>query len=150
MEATSNIFPVFSQLHADSSEPNASAAETIERPRVVPFAKQPKRHASKKRRAWAARSAKGPGRSTKKREHEIALSYEQETRSDTRKAIHAVAYLLEWASESGNQPIDGVTANGLGFLLRKCASTVGRMFTIVDLRAAGGDPKELEGGRVRR
>jgi len=141
MEAR-EIFPVFSELHADTLQPKVA----VERPRVISFSR-PKHRTSRRK---SARSAHLPKHAPPppKRGSEVTLTYNQETRTDTQKAIHAVAYLLEWATESGNQPLEGFAADGLAGLLRKCASAVGRMFTITELRAAGGDPKELE-ERVR-
>ena len=149
MEAR-EIFPVFSELHADSAEPTAlpDATERVG-PRLIAFTRRPKPQ-RKKHRNRAARSQEGKPHSRQRREPPINLDYEQETRTDTQKAIHAVAYLLEWASESGNQPLEGFAADGLSLVLRKCASAVGRMFTITELRAAGGDPKELHDREVRR
>ena len=150
MEAR-EIFPVFSELHSESAQLNASpdATERVG-PRLIAFARRPKPSQRKKHRNRAARPQELKPASRQRREPPINLDYEQETRRDTQKAIHAVAYLLEWAAESGNQPLEGFAADGLAVLLRKCASAVGRMFTIAELRAAGGDPKELQDGEVRR
>lgn len=90
-----------------------------------------------------------PSRRKTHRDIRTEINFEREHRTDTQKAICSVAYLLEWTAKSDDQPIDGTVADGLASLLRKCAVATGRMFTIVDLRAAGGDPKELEDGRVR-
>lgn len=147
MEAR-EVFPVFSQLHSESTEPSGSP-DAGERagPRLIAFARRPKPQ-RKKRRNRAVRREGKPS-TTQRRAPGIDFTYEQETRTDTQKAIHAVAYLLEWAAESGNQPLEGVAADGLSVLLRKSAAAVGRMFTITELRAAGGDPKELHDGEVR-
>jgi len=150
MEAR-EIFPVFSELHADSAEPTASpdATERVGL-RVLSFAKRPKRHERKKRRNRTAHPPESKSRSIERGQPPINFDYEQEMRTDTQKAILAVAYLLEWSSDVGNCPVEGFAAEGLSILLRKCASSVGRMFTLVDLRAAGGDPKELQDSQVRR
>ena len=43
------------------------------------------------------------------------------------KAIRAIAYLLEWSSNIGNESPDGFAVYGLGKLLQKCADQVPRL-----------------------
>ena len=43
------------------------------------------------------------------------------------KAIRSVAYLLEWASNLGNDPVDGNLCNGLAVALQKCADQAPRL-----------------------
>ena len=40
------------------------------------------------------------------------------------RAIRAVAFLLEWLSQHGNESVDGFTAHGLAQILDRCADKV--------------------------
>ena len=40
------------------------------------------------------------------------------------RAIRSVAFLLEWLSQHGNEPVDGFTAHGLAEILGRCARRV--------------------------
>jgi hypothetical protein len=49
------------------------------------------------------------------------LTFTNNPRTNLKKAILCVAYLLEWGTELGNEPMRGVAANGLNYILRQCA-----------------------------
>jgi hypothetical protein len=40
------------------------------------------------------------------------------------RAVRAVAFLLHWCSETGNEPVEGNAANGLGYILEFTASQI--------------------------
>src|SRR5690348_17189001 len=46
---------------------------------------------------------------------------------DTQKALHAIAYLMEWATGAGNEQVSPMAFNGLSYLVHKCARDVGRL-----------------------
>jgi hypothetical protein len=64
-------------------------------------------------------------------------------RLDLEKAIRSVAYLLEWSSCDGNQPVDGNAACGLHYLLHQCADELHYFHAKDDIYKAGGDPSLL-------
>jgi hypothetical protein len=43
---------------------------------------------------------------------------------DNQRALYAIAFLLEWGSNTGNDPLDGMASNGLAQLVRKAAADV--------------------------
>jgi hypothetical protein len=49
------------------------------------------------------------------------LGFTDNPKKNLEKAILCVAYLLEWGTELGNEPMQGVAANGLNYILRQCA-----------------------------
>jgi hypothetical protein len=71
------------------------------------------------------------------------INHEGEEPLDTQKAILAIAYLLEWGSEIGNNPLSGAAANGLSQLLKKCSEDVGMLFAVDDIAKAGGELRNL-------
>jgi hypothetical protein len=74
---------------------------------------------------------------------ENLLTLEHDDSLDLEKAIRSIAYLLEWGSTLGNEPMNGNAANGLHYLLHKCADETRWLFTLDDLKEAGGDPNLL-------
>lgn len=68
-----------------------------------------------------------------------AFEYMEEDPIDTQKAIHSIAFLLEWASSSGNDDVDRYAALGLSRLLHGCAARIGSLYTQDDVRTLGGD-----------
>jgi hypothetical protein len=71
---------------------------------------------------------------------EDAYYYQGNIRTDLEKAIRCAAYLLQWGSETGNEPINGWFANGLSELLRKTADQTKMLFTVDEVHAVGGNP----------
>jgi hypothetical protein len=71
---------------------------------------------------------------------EDAYHYQGEIRMDLEKAIRCAAYLLQWGSETGNEPINGWFASGLSELLRKAADETSMLFTVDEVHALGGNP----------
>lgn len=51
---------------------------------------------------------------------------DEEKDFNVERATRAVAFLLHWCSELGNEPINGNAANGLGYILEQVASEVAR------------------------
>jgi hypothetical protein len=50
-----------------------------------------------------------------------------------------MAFLLEWASSSGNDDVDRYLALGFSRVLHKLAERTGRLYTQEDVRILGGD-----------
>jgi hypothetical protein len=73
------------------------------------------------------------------------LTLEHDDSLDLEKAIRSIAYLLEWGSALGNEPMNGNAANGLHYLLDKCADEARGLFTLDELKKAGGDLNLLKG-----
>ena len=96
-------------------------------------------HAQKKPAA-----ASSPAKATPEPELENPYDYEQNTHTDTFKALRCMAFLLEWGSDVGNHNLDGHLANGVAQALCEIAETVQRyLFDFDDVLECGGDPLSL-------
>lgn len=57
----------------------------------------------------------------------VVFSTSNDNGLNLEKAIRSAAYLLEWASNLGNDPVDGNICNGLAIALQKCADQAPRL-----------------------
>jgi hypothetical protein len=102
--------------------PSTSEDESPKLATVVPFVVNAKREPQTTKRSRAKRSRKVTI------EEAFSFYFDPEdadlNRFHEERAVRAVAYLLSWGSGGGNDPIDGVAANGLAKILECCADRI--------------------------
>jgi hypothetical protein len=134
MSTSSELFPIFSELH----EPRPAEPKLAS---VVTFAKRPAVKRPRRKHKQAEPYQSKSERASKREQKEISY-YGGEEPLSLQKAILAIAYLLDWYPGDGDV-FPGPAANGFAPLLEKCAKDAGDLFTVDDVRKAGGDVRML-------
>jgi hypothetical protein len=121
----------------NQENPTLAEPESKRRPELVAMVQKPPK-AKKPRRTKVAAPL-----FTLEEVYEYGQSSGRDT-SDLEKALRAMAYLLEWSSDIGNESPNSCLVHGIALTLNDdCVKQVRQLYTWDDVFKLGGDPTRL-------